>query len=395
MSAQRIIVVGAGVAGARAAEAIRERFDGEVLVLGADVEAPYHRPIVSKELLRRQPLTPEQTFIATAEEWARRGITFRAGVAATALPARERQLTLASGEVLGFDRLVIATGSRPRPLAVPGAELDGVATLRSLGDGRALAERLRPGQRLVVLGAGILGLEVAGVARGLGLSVTLVERGAGVLRRAVGPAVSGRITAWLRREGAELRTSQRVAQLVGHTSVEGVALDSGEVLAAELVVAALGAEPETGWLEGSGLALEGGAVRVDERGESGVPGIFAAGEAAAAWVPRLGKHARVEHFGWAWQHGAVVGRNVTGAAETFDALPGGGTEVWGRRLQFAGEPGEAERCDVQGDAASGRFTAVLSKQGRVSAVVGFGAPREFAKLKASIGSRPAEAWSPP
>ncbi len=389
MSAHRIIVVGAGVAGARAAEAIRERFDGEVLVVGADTEAPYHRPIVSKEVLRRQELSPEQTWIATKQDWASKGITSRTGVSATALSVHTRELHLDTGERLVFDRLVIATGSRPRALEVPGA--DGAFTLRSLADGRALAARLEPGKRLVVLGAGILGLEVAGVARALGLEVTIVERGAGVLRRAVGPLVSGRITDWLLGEGAALRTSQRVARVTR----SGVALESGEVLAADVVVAAIGAEPATRWLEGSGLVLHGGAVRVDARGESSVPGIFAAGEAAAAWVARLEKYVRVEHYGWAWQHGALVGRNATGAGETFDAVPGGGTEVWGRRLQFAGDPGEAETGHFQGDVRGGHFTAVLAKQGRVIGLVGLGAPREFARLKATLGTGPEEALSAP
>lgn len=393
MSARRIIIVGAGVAGARAAEAIRERFDGEVLVLGADADAPYHRPIVSKELLRRQDLTLEQTWIATRDEWARKGITLRTGVWATALSTHSREVHLDTGERLSFDRLVIATGSRPRPLEVSGAER--VFTLRSLADGRALAARLEPGKRLVVLGAGILGLEVAGVARGLGVDVTIVERGAGVLRRGVGPLVSGRLTDWLLHEGVDLRISQRVMRVTPCGVRDEVVLASGETIAADVVVAALGAEPATSWLEGSGLVLTGGAVRVDARGESSVAGIYAAGEAAAAWVPRMDRHVRVEHNGWAWQHGALVGRNAAGAAEAFDAVPGGGTDVFGRRLQFVGDPGEAETCHFQGDVAGGHFTALLAKQGRVVAVVAFGAPREFARLKSSVGARPAEASSAP
>lgn len=391
MSKKQIIVVGAGVAGARAAEAIAEHADARVVVVGAEPLPPYHRPIVSKEVLRGDALSEEATWFAPANQWAERGIRLVTNASAIALQLEAQSLRLRSGEALNFDALVIATGSSPRPLQAQGAELPGVISLRSLHEGRALSERLEAASRVVVIGAGPLGLEVSEAAQARGARVTLLERGRGVLKRMVGSFVSEQVTRWV-SENVQLRTEQHVKRIVGVTHVTGVELVSGEVIAADTVVTALGVAPETRWLVGSGLELIEGAVRVDEYGRASHPQVFAAGEAAAAWLPSLKKYLRVEQYGWAWQHGDAVGRNVVGASEVFDATPTAGLTLWGKRVQVAGDVGAAERCRL----LPGGRVAMLAREGVLCGVVGFDAPAEFARARRELGRPAAETpdWSP-
>ncbi|MFZ5446015.1 MAG: NAD(P)/FAD-dependent oxidoreductase [Myxococcota bacterium] len=380
----RIIVVGAGVAGARAAEAIAVRSPLRVVVVGAEPECPYQRPLVSKELLLGQRLSDDETWLVTLERWQALGIELRAGTSAVALRPEAQALVLSDGEVMHFERLVVATGSTPRRLPVPGAALPGVFTLRSMRDGQALAPRLSTGRRVVVIGGGPLGLEIAEAARARGALVTVVERGESLLARMVGPLLAPRLAEWLPLEGLTLRLGAGVRRVVGVEVAQGVELTSGEVLEADTVVMAVGVEPATGWLEGSGLLLERGAVRVDEHGQSSHPRVFAAGEVAAAWSPRLQRHLRVEHFGWAWQHGEVVGQNVAGGAVPFTASPGAGVTLQGHRLQVAGDVEGAVGCVIAPAGHGGRL-AVLERDAQVSGVVAVDAPREFARARAELG----------
>lgn len=386
MPARRIIVVGAGVAGARAAEAIRSRFDAAVVLLGREVEAPYQRPALSKEVLRGEALTEEALRVLPSSSFGDDRIALRAGASAVALHAREQSLELESGERLGWHRLVLATGSRARTLDVPGVHLAGVTTVRTLLEATRLATALTSGVRVVVVGAGLLGLEVAGAARARGAEVVVVERGVDVLRRVLGPLVAPTLTRWVEGQGLSLRRASSVKQLHGTTRVTAVELTTGEVLPADVVVLALGAVPETAWLEASGLVLRDGAVEVDELGQTSLPGVFAAGEVASAWNPTLGRFARVEHHGWAWTDGARVGLNVMGERVPVSGWPGGGAEVLGRRLQFAGDFSGLDEARFFGDVGAESFTAALARDGQVRGVVGFGAPRAFSALRLFLGA---------
>lgn len=384
MPARRIIVVGAGVAGARAAEAIRSRFDAEVVLLGREVEAPYQRPALSKEVLRGEALPEEELRLLPSSSFGDDGLVLRTGAKAVGLHPRDQSLELDGGERLEWHRLVLATGSRPRTLDVPGAHLTGVTTLRTLAEATRLAAALTSGVRVV--GAGLLGLEVAGAARARGAEVVVVERGVDVLRRVLGPLVAPTLTRWVEGRGLPLRRASTVKQFHGVTRVTGVELTSGEVLPAEVVVLALGAVPETAWLEASGLVLRDGAVEVDELGQTSLPGVFATGEVASAWNPTLGRFARVEHHGWAWSDGARVGLNVMGERVPLSGWPGGGTEVLGRRLQFAGDFTGLDEARFVGDVGAESFTAALAREGQVRGIVGFGAPRAFSALRHFLGA---------
>ncbi|MDP1829765.1 MAG: FAD-dependent oxidoreductase [Archangium sp.] len=386
-----IVIAGAGLAGSRAAEAIRGYgHEGPVLMLGAEPWWPYQRPALSKEVLTEASTTLSSLWLQPEDFYGAQQVEVRRGSPVAALSLEDRVLLLSSGERVAWDRLVIATGSTPRRLDVPGAHLQGVRSLRTWEDARALRDGLGAGARVVVVGGGLLGLEVASAAVARGAEVTVLERGEALLTRVIGrlagaalvPFVSGKVT---------LRLGAEVARLRGERRVEGVVLASGEVLAADLVVAALGVSPNTAWLESSGLRLLDGVV-VDEFGRASAEGIFAAGDVASAWNPALGRHLRLESYGFAAQHGFTVGRNVAGAREAVFPWPSGSTELFGKRLQFSGFQQGEETCHVLGEPASGRFTALLARHGLLAAVMVLGQPRHFASLRGQVGQPLAQAF---
>lgn len=382
----QIVIVGAGLAATRAAEAIRgSGHAGKVLLLGAEHAWPYQRPALSKEVLTEAGTSFSSLMLQPEAFYREQQLEVRQGTRATRLGVDERIVLLTSGERVPWERLVIATGSTPRRLEVPGAGLPGVHTLRTWEDALSVRDGLRPGARVVVVGAGLLGLEVASAAAAKGAQVTVLERGDALLTRAVGRQAGAALLGFVETK-VEVRLRTQVASVVGERRVEGVALRSGEVLPADVVVAALGVSPTTGWLESSGLVLSDGVV-VDEFGRASAEGVFAAGDVASAWSPDLGRHRRWESYGFAWQHGFTVGRNVLGAREASSPRPSGSTELFGRRLQFSGVLRGEETCQVLGEPASGRFIALLARQGILSAVVVLGQPRSFAAVRACVGQR--------
>lgn len=381
----QIVIVGAGLAATRAAEAIRQSgHAGPVLLLGAEHAWPYQRPALSKEVLTAEEGTPFSSLWLQPEAFYReQQLEVRLGARAAALAVDERVVVLSSGERVPWERLVIATGSAPRPLEVPGAELPGVHCLRTWEDALALRQGLRAGARVVVVGGGLLGLEVASAAASKGAQVTVLERGEALLTRAVGRQAGSALVGFVENQ-VEVRLHTQITGVVGGRLVEGVALRSGELLPADVVVAALGVSPSTGWLESSGLAVSDGVV-VDEFGRASAEGVFAAGDVAFVWSPALGRHLRMESYGSAAQQGFAVGRNVLGAREPLTASLSGSTELFGRRLQFSGALRGEETCHLLGEPASGRFSALLARQGMLCAVVVLGQPRSFAALRACIG----------
>lgn len=387
----QIVIVGAGLAGSRAAEAIREYgHDGPVLMLGAEPWGPYQRPPLSKDVLTREGTTLSSLWLQPEGFYRDHQVEVRRGATAVALNVADRFVLLSSQERVPWDRLVIATGSTPRRLEVPGADLPGVRSLRTWDDAQALREGLRAGTRVVVAGGGLLGLEVASAAAARGAEVTVLERGEALLTRAVGPLAGAALVPFV-ADKVRLRLGAQLVRVLGEGGVEGVVLGSGEVLPADLVVVALGVSPATAWLDSSGLRLRDGVV-VDELGRASVEGIFAAGDVASAWSPALGRHLRLESYSFAAQHGLTVGRNAAGAHEAIAPWHAGSTELFGRRLQFSGLPLGDETCHVLGEPVSGRFIALLARQGLLSAVVVLGQPRHFVALRGQVGQPLAHAF---
>lgn len=362
-----VVVVGASVAGVAAAEELRRRgFDGPLTVVGEEARAPYDRPPLTKAVLAgedpaacalRPPAWPQEL-----------GIDLRTGTRAARLDPAARTVELASGERLAYEGLVLATGSTPREL--PGPSLAGVFTVRTLDDALALRAALVPGARLVVVGGGFIGAEVAATARGLGAEVTIVEGEATPLARALGAEIGGFVARMHAEEGVEMRCGVPVAGLEGERRVERVRLADGSALAADVVVVGLGVRPNTAWLEGSGLALEDG-VPCDAFCRTAAPGVLAAGDVARWEHPRLGS-VRIEH----WENAVAQGRFAAGAllgleGEPYAPVPYVWSDQYGHKIQIVGrrEHGD-ELVVVDGSLAERRCVAAyVAGGGRVTAAV--------------------------
>jgi NADPH-dependent 2,4-dienoyl-CoA reductase/sulfur reductase-like enzyme len=358
----RIIVVGASAAGLAAAETLRrEKYDGEITLVGAERHLPYDRPPLSKQILAGE-WQPERLALRSDDRLASLRLDFRLGVPASGLDPAAREVRLADGTSLGYDSLVIATGVRPRRLPGEGAHL-----LRTLDDALALRERIRAGTRLVVVGAGFLGAEVAAVARGLGASVTVVEPAPVPLAHAVGAEVGAVLAQAHVENGVDLRTG------VGVTSVarDGVALASGEFIAADEVLVAIGSSPNTEWLEGSGLTLDDGVV-CDEYCAA-APGVYAAGDVARWPHPLFGVSMRIEHRTNATEQGMAAARNLLNpqSPKPFAPVPYFWSDQYDMKIQAYGHlRGHEEIAVVEGELAERRFLAIYRTGSRVSGVLG-------------------------
>lgn len=337
MTGAHIVVAGGGLAGATVVRELRARgHTGPITLVSDETHAPYDRPPLSKQLLAGT-FTPEQTQILGPDTAAELGVKLLLGVAVTALDDAGRRLELADGSRLDYDELVIATGSRARRLpSIP--DLPGVHYLRTLDDATALAEALRQSRRLVVVGAGFIGLEVAAVARDRGIDVTVVETAACPLTRVLGPT-AGRLIADLHEShGVRLRCSRGIADVRGSSRVEDVVLTDGEVIPADLVLVGVGAVPNTEWLAGSRVQVDDGVV-CDETGRSSVSGVWAAGDVSRWRNALTGAQVRVEQWQSAVEQATVVADRLTGGDRVWDSVPYFWSDQYDKKLQFCGSPG--------------------------------------------------------
>ncbi|MEV5101279.1 NAD(P)/FAD-dependent oxidoreductase [Streptomyces massasporeus] len=365
---RHVVVVGASAAGLAAVETLRRAgFDGTLTLVGDEPHAPYDRPPLSKQILSgewttgRLPLRPQADLDAL-------GLDLRPGTAATGLDLTDRTVRLSDGSHLPYDGLIVATGVRPRRL--PGDR--GAHVLRTLDDALALRERLQPGRRLVVVGAGFLGAETAAVARGLGARVTLLEPAPVPLAHAVGTEVGRLFGRTHLDHGVDLRTGVTVTGVIDG----GVRLAGGEVVGADEVLVAVGSLPNTAWLAGSGLPL-GDGVLCDAYCEA-APGVYAAGD-VARWDNRLfGTSMRIEHRTHAAEQGMAAARNLLAAPEArrpFAPVPYFWSDQYGTRVQAYGFlRGHDEVAVVEGDLAERRFVAAYRRGDRLTGALAMGMP---------------------
>jgi 3-phenylpropionate/trans-cinnamate dioxygenase ferredoxin reductase component len=382
-----VTIVGASLAGIRAAETLRrEGFDGTITLVGDEPHAPYDRPPLSKQVLAGT-MEPHKTQLLTDDALAALELDLRLGRRATGLDVASRTLTLDDGEPMTFDGLLVATGASPR--SIPGSGgLAGVHTLRTLEDSLALRKDLESGpQRVVVVGAGFIGAEVAATARGAGLDVTVVEALPVPLGRVLGETI-GSVCGDLHRDhGVELRLGVGVDGLDGDGRVQRVRLSDGSAIDADVVVVGIGVAPNTGWLEGSGLTIDNGVVC--DATTLAAPGITAAGDVARWPNARFGETARVEHWDHAIEMAGFAARRLLvedgSAAEPFAPVPYFWSDQYDRKIQLAG------RCrpddDVQvvvGSTDERRFVAVYGREGRLTAVLGMNRPRHVMQYRQLI-----------
>jgi len=378
-------VVGASLSGLRIVQALRRRgCEDEIVMLGDELHAPYDRPPLSKGVLSGTRAA-ETVALATAEQLAALDVDLRLGTPARGLDTPAHTVTL-DDAALDYDRLVVATGSSPRRL--PGtAHLTGVHVLRTLRDAQALREALDRSERLVVVGGGFIGCEVAAVARAQGVAVAVVDPVPVLMRRGLGDDVGARMTRRHAAHGVALHLGRGVARLLGETAGEGVELDDGTVLAADTVVVGIGAVPNTGWLDGSGLTVADGVV-CDGVLRAG-PDVYAVGDVARWDHPRYGS-VRVEHWTAATEHATAVAATLTGTPTEVSGIPYVWTDQYGSRLQVAGRLDDADTTEVLLDDGD-RFLVRGRRAGEVVGVAGLGVTREFVKERMALATTPVSA----
>jgi NADPH-dependent 2,4-dienoyl-CoA reductase/sulfur reductase-like enzyme len=386
-----VVVVGASLAGLRAAETLRaDGFDGRITLVGAESHLPYDRPPLSKKLLAGA-LEPERIHLLKEHEYTELDLTLRLGVRATGLDPGAQRVELDDGGSVAYDGLIIATGATPRRLRDQ-PDLEGLFVLRTLDDSLRLREALHAGpERVLVIGAGFIGAEVAATARGLGLDVTLVEMLPVPLVRGLGLQMGMASAALHRAHGVDLRLELGVEGFDGTARVERVRFGDGTAVGADVVVVGVGVAPATDWLVGSGLELRDGVV-CDATLAAGPPGVYAAGD-LVRWPNELfGEEMRLEHWTNAAEQGAAAARNLLataggGPGVPYAPVPFFWSDQYDARIQFLGRSGETDTVEVvHGAVDDGAFVALYGRGERLHGVLGVSLPKltmPYRKLLAS------------
>ncbi len=388
-----IVIVGSSLAGLRAAETLRqEKHDGRIVMIGAEDRAPYDRPPLSKKVLSGE-WEPDRVTLRKPDDLAALNIEWKLGSPATALDIDRRTVSLASGESVDFDGLIIATGGAVRRLPNQ-PDWKGVHTLRTLDDSVALREDLTEGRRVVVIGAGFIGLEVAATARGRGCEVTVLEGLEAPMIRGLG-AEMGRHAARVHEDnGVVLRFGVRVSGLVEGDAgeVSGVALESGEVVPADVVLVGIGVAPSTEWLANSGLTIRDGVV-CDRTLNAGVPGVYAAGDVCRWHNDLYEREMRVEHWTTASEQGAAAARNLLASwrgeePKPFVDVPFFWSDQFTARIQFVGRAEGGEKVEIVfGSPEERQFVALYESGGLLVGALGVSRPRQLMPFRKLIGER--------
>jgi len=361
-----MVIVGAGLAGAHAVETLRdEGFDGRIVLVGAEPERPYERPPLSKAYLQGTA-ERDDAFVHPEEFYDDHDIELRTSTRATALAPDDRLVVLDDGERLHYDRLLLATGAEPRRLAVPGAELAGVHLLRTLDDADRLRAALDQATKVVVIGSGWIGSEVAASARTLGKDVTLVGRDDVPLARVLGSEVGVVFRQLHADHGVHLAMNTEVDAIQGTTTVDAVRTSDGRTFAADLVVVGVGAVPRLELAGEAGLTINGG-VATDESLHTSANWVYAAGDIAAAWHPHFGARLRVEHWANAGHQGRTAARNMLGAGVSYDRIPYFFSDQLDLGMEYSGHAPRWDQVVVRGDTERREFVAFWLREGRVVA----------------------------
>ncbi len=380
------VIVGASLAGAKAAETLRhEGFEGRVVLVGTEDERPYERPPLSKDYLRGEA-GRDRVYVHGEGFYAEHEIELRLGRTAVDMNASLQEVALDDGERLRYDRLLLATGAAPRRLAVPGADLDGVHYLRTVADADGLRERLDRGGAVVVVGAGWIGAEVAASARQRGLDVTLIAPDQVPLERVLGREVGGVYRDIHTEHGVQMLMGARVEAFEGDGAVDRVRTSRGRHVECDFVVVGIGVQPRTQLAARAGLSI-GDGILVDEHLQTTAPGVFAAGDVAGAQHPFYRERIRVEHWANALRQGPVAARNMLGAGEAYDGLPYFFSDQYEVGMEYSGFARSWDRVVFRGDPASREFIAFWLAGDRVQAGMNVGVWDVVDPIQRLIGDR--------
>jgi len=388
---EKIVIVGASLAGLRAAEALRQLgFEGRVALVGDEDALPYDRPPLSKDVLRAQMAPEQTTLVRNPERFAALDLDLHLGRRANALDADAHTLTLDDGTRLAWDGAVITTGATPRRL--PGQEaFAGIYTLRTLDDALALRRELERNPRVVVVGAGFIGAEVAASCRSLGLDTTLLEALPVPIAHAVGTDVGTAVASLHRDHGVDLRLGTGVDAFEGCERVEAVRLSDGSRVEADVVVVGVGVTPNVDWLAGSGVAT-GNGVLCDAHCRSSLPAVVAAGDVASWYNPLFEEQMRIEHWTNASEMARAAVENLLAAdagGPEYAAVPFFWSDQYDVKIQAAGRPaGADESAIVSGSLAEGRFLKLYGRKGRLVAALAFNEPRKLIAYRRKLRETP-------
>jgi NADPH-dependent 2,4-dienoyl-CoA reductase/sulfur reductase-like enzyme len=380
-----LLVVGGGLASARAVKAYREAGgEGAVRLLSADDFVPYHRPPLSKKFLRGEA-EAEDALVESEAFYREHDVDVVLETRATELRPDER-VVVANGDQHRFDKLLIATGAKPRRLDVPGGDRDEVFSLRTLDNATAIRAAAREARHAVVVGAGFIGMEVAASLSQLGVEVTLVHRGKGLFETLRARQLEQYLTELYGTKGVNLVLGDEVAEFAGRETLDSVRTKRGGVYQAELAVVGVGVQPNTDWLDG-GLKIDDGVV-VNERYETGVPGVWAAGDVARFYDPLFERHRRIEHWSNANYQGSDVGTLIAGGEGGYDIVSTFFSEVFGVTFKVFGDIDEFEEIVIRGALGDGDAVAFYLDGERLVACLLTGQSEETeAQLKDLISAR--------
>ena len=384
-----IVIVGGGQAGGQAAASLRqEGCEDRILVLADEPHIPYQRPPLSKQYLAGA-CGLERVHMRPASFYATKDIEVRSGVRVERLDVRAKTVTCANGETIGYRKLLLATGASPRRLAVPGGDLPGVHYLRTIADVDVIRQDLRPGRRLVVVGGGYIGLEVAAVAISLGLQVTVLEMEPRVLQRVASADMSAFFAALHTGKGVAIRTQARVTAFSGETRLSAVVCEEGEPVPADLAVVGVGVTPNVELAANAGLACDDGVV-VDEYARTEAPDVYAAGDCTNHPNAVLGRRLRLESVPNAMEQARVAAANLAapdGKARPYAAVPWFWSDQYELKLQMVGFATDGERSVTRGDPTSGQFATFHLRGGELIAADAVNSPREFMAARQLLGRK--------
>jgi NADPH-dependent 2,4-dienoyl-CoA reductase/sulfur reductase-like enzyme len=340
-----LAIVGGGLASARAIKSFREAgAEGSIVLLSKDLTLPYHRPPLSKRFLRGE--TDEEPLVEDESFYADHGVEVMLETSVASVDTRERSLQL-DGDRLGYRKLLLASGAWPRRLAVPGEDLDGVLTLRTVADSKAIRQAASSAERAAVVGAGFIGMEVAASLRQLGKDVCLIHLGRWLFDQLGVEQLSDELAALYESKGVELVLGHEVESFQGDGSVHAVTTKNGRRVEADLAVVGIGVDPVTDFLAGSGVQLDDGIV-VDQRFETNIPDVYAVGDVARFYDPVFERHRRIEHWSNANYQGTEVGKVLAGKGEGYDTISTFFTEIFGTTIKVFGEEARDANVVVHG-----------------------------------------------
>jgi len=365
------VIVGGGLAGAKAAETLRaEGFDGDVVLLGSEQDRPYERPPLAKGYLLGKN-TRDSVFVHPADWYAENRVDLRTGVTVAMIDPAAHLVTF-NGGTIGYDKLLLATGAHARRVDIPGTGLGNVRYLRTLPESDALRAAFTPDARVVIIGAGWIGLEAAAAARTAGSSVTIVEPLPGALHRVLGPELGGKFADLHRSHGVTFRFEESAAEFLaegpGSAKVGKVVTTTGAELPADVVVVGVGAVPNDGLAKSAGLDVDNGVV-TDSALRTSHPDIFAAGDVANSYLPLLGRHLRMDHWSNALHGGKAAAKSMLGQQVEYDRVPYFYSDQYDLGMECSGLPlpGTYDQVVYRGDTDSLEFIAFWLNQGRLVA----------------------------